>query len=89
MGTPVLGIASNLDQLLNMHFVTAAGAGLLLRADQTSRESVNRAVSLMLSEDSFARQARQIASWFQGYSYRERFDAIVQAALREGGTGQV
>jgi len=44
-GRPVLGIASNLDQLLNIRAVQALGAGLMLRADAVSRRRFEAAVN--------------------------------------------
>jgi UDP:flavonoid glycosyltransferase YjiC (YdhE family) len=44
-GRPVLGIASNLDQFLNMRAVRDRGAGLCLRADALSRGRFEAAVN--------------------------------------------
>ena len=44
-GRPVLGIASNIDQLLNIRAVQARGAGLLLRADAVNRRRFEAAVN--------------------------------------------
>lgn len=44
-GRPVLGIASNIDQFLNMRAVKAEGAGLRLRADALSRRRFEAAVN--------------------------------------------
>ena len=43
-GRPVLGIASNMDQLLNMRAVQATNAGICLRADHLNRRRFERAV---------------------------------------------
>lgn len=43
-GRPVLGLAGNLDQFLNIRAVQAQGAGLGLRADAVRRRSFERAV---------------------------------------------
>ncbi len=43
-GRPVIGIAGNLDQFLNMRAVEARGAGLTLRADTLHRRGLERAV---------------------------------------------
>lgn len=62
-GVPVLGIARNMDQFLNMRAIERFGAGLMIRADRTNglaiektlgqlfatREYANRACSLMES----------------------------------------
>ncbi len=44
-GRPVLGICSNMDQMLNMRAVQALGAGLGLRADALGRSSFEAAVN--------------------------------------------
>ena len=44
-GRPVLGIASNIDQLLNIRAVQARGAGLMLRADALTRRRFEAAVN--------------------------------------------
>jgi UDP:flavonoid glycosyltransferase YjiC (YdhE family) len=47
-GVPVVGIAGNLDQLLNMDYIERFGAGTLVRADRalakTIREATRRAI---------------------------------------------
>jgi UDP:flavonoid glycosyltransferase YjiC (YdhE family) len=47
-GVPVVGIASNLDQHLNMGYVEQAGAGVLLRADRVSAAAVRETVSRVI-----------------------------------------
>ena len=44
-GRPVLGIASNIDQMLNIRAVQAQGAGRVLRADAVSRGRFEAAVN--------------------------------------------
>ncbi|TMW77519.1 glycosyl transferase UDP-glucuronosyltransferase [Thauera sp. UPWRP] len=57
-GKPVLGVAVNMDQFLNMQAIEAFGAGLLVRGDRVSPALVARAVTRLLGEDGFARRAR-------------------------------
>ena len=47
-GVPVLGVASNMDQFLNMAPVVAAGAGRLLRADRLTAGRVREACQALL-----------------------------------------
>tara|TARA_R110000823_G_scaffold210224_14_gene340581 strand:+ start:12154 stop:13395 length:1242 start_codon:yes stop_codon:yes gene_type:complete len=56
-GKPVLGIAGNLDQFLNMQTLTKAGAGLCLRADRLSPRILRAAVDRMLASESFSQRA--------------------------------
>ncbi|PLY48288.1 glycosyl transferase family 1 [Janthinobacterium sp. ROICE36] len=77
-GVPVIGIASNLDQFLNMHAIVGAGAGLLLRADRF-RETALRHAATRLLDDSRARlAARQLAAAFQAYVPEKRLQAGMQ-----------
>ena len=47
-GVPVLGIAANLDQLLNMSFLVEANGGLMVRADQVSPDRIRKAAQRIL-----------------------------------------
>lgn len=49
-GRPALGICSNLDQLLNMQRVAAAGAGVLLHAGQAGGRRLRQAVAGLLAD---------------------------------------
>lgn len=60
-GVPVLGIASNLDQFLNMEAVERAGAGLLLRADRADVSSIRAACLQLLGEARFRKAARALS----------------------------
>ncbi len=80
-GTPVLGIPANLDQLLNMQFIVASGAGLSLRADRISIKRVRDAVQQLLNESSFTQKAQQVAENFRQFCATERFIAVVQDML--------
>lgn len=76
-GVPVLGIASNMDQFLNMGGVVEAGAGILLRADRLDVGVVRTAVIKILSAPSYSECAGKLASIFADYSASERFAAII------------
>lgn len=49
---PVIGIASNLDQYLNMSYLAKAGLGCLLRSDCVTSDAVRQASCLLLGEKS-------------------------------------
>lgn len=59
-GKPILGLASNLDQFLNMQRVEAAGAGLVLRAESATATDI-RVAAADLAGDTRARAAAQRA----------------------------
>ena len=61
-GVPVLGIAQNMDQFLNMQAVEAFGAGLLVRADQVDFAALSSAVAALMSRRSFRDRASELAA---------------------------
>ncbi len=62
-GTPVLGIASNLDQFLNMQAIENAGAGRTLRADRFSAASFATAVTQVLGDAGMRNGAARAEGW--------------------------
>jgi UDP:flavonoid glycosyltransferase YjiC (YdhE family) len=79
-GTPVLGLAGNLDQFLNMSAVERAGAGLLLRADTADVGAVRAAAGRILSDSSFSESAASLAKAFAAYDAPARFRAVLDAS---------
>lgn len=61
-GVPVLGIAGNMDQFLNMRAIAAYGAGLLLRADRANLSRLQTAVEALLSQNSYRVCAQRLAA---------------------------
>ena len=62
-GIPVIGIASNLDQFLNMQAVERVGAGLTLRADRFSGPELEAAVQKALNDTGLRRRAAEAKKW--------------------------
>lgn len=77
-GVPVLGITTNMDQLLNMHFIAARGAGLRLRADEMQAAELSRHAARMLAEPTFATAARRLAADMRRYDTGARFAALLR-----------
>ena len=67
-GVPVLGICSNMDQLLNMNAVAAAGVGIRLRAARLRPGEVSASARQLLGDRTWASRAAAYASY--GASYR-------------------
>jgi len=80
-GRPVLGICSNLDQVLTMQTVAAAGAGEFMRASEASPERPQQALHKLLNTPSYATQAQVLQRDFQAYHPRKLFPAALLAAL--------
>nr|WP_211163168.1 glycosyltransferase [Aromatoleum diolicum] len=61
-GVPVLGIPSNLDQHLNMEYVTAYGAGLSLRPESATVQRLQEAIRTLLHAPEYRRRAGDLAN---------------------------
>lgn len=61
-GVPVLGIAQNMDQFLNMQAVEAFGAGLLMRADQVDSVRLQAAIEALMQRRGFRDRAGELAA---------------------------
>jgi UDP:flavonoid glycosyltransferase YjiC (YdhE family) len=79
-GVPVIGIASNLDQFLNMQAIEAAGAGVLSRADRFREDRFRSLVQRTLNDGGFRVAAQRIAMWFARYPAAQRFRASLGVA---------
>ncbi len=76
-GLPVLGIPSNLDQMLNMRCVEAARVGLALRADQVMIDRLGGVVRRLLNDPVYRANAESMAATFVHWSSQKRFAQLV------------
>lgn len=85
-GTPVLGLASNLDQYLAMQAVERESAGLLVRARSATVPSVLLALRTLLGSAAHREGARRVQGMLRGAPAVDRFRrfvARVTGATRE------
>lgn len=80
-GVPILGICSNMDQLLNMRAIERLGAGLALRAACVRPAQLKKAVHTLLETPTYARIALQAGERFRQVAAGERFRAFVSEIL--------
>jgi UDP:flavonoid glycosyltransferase YjiC (YdhE family) len=80
-GVPVLGIAGNLDQYLNMDGVLRAGAGALLRSDRLAEEPLREAALQLLSQPEPREGAARVAQQFQRYDAGARLAGCLARIL--------
>lgn len=60
-GVPVLGIAWNMDQFMNMRAIEEFGAGILLRADRCGQGAVRQAVGALSADPRHRQRASALA----------------------------
>jgi UDP:flavonoid glycosyltransferase YjiC (YdhE family) len=77
-GVPVLGLASNMDQHLNMHSAQDLGAGLLLRSDRASARDIRTLASALLDDPGYGSAARKLAGVMSTYDATASFRRIVE-----------
>ncbi len=80
-GAPVLGLAANMDQQLNMDCVQRSGAGCWIRAMSVSPGSVRRKVRELLSRPSYREAAADLQAAFGRYPAQDRFRNLVARVL--------
>ncbi|MFN8390446.1 MAG: glycosyl transferase family 1 [Bdellovibrionota bacterium] len=88
-GKPVLGIASNMDQLLCMTNVHRCGAGILCRADNSSAEDFKTALTALLRSTRHRDLAKEIAKELEEYRPEKIFPSILNEVTGAEPRGQV
>lgn len=77
-GRPVLGICSNLDQIMTMQGISSAGAGVFMRAGEASLTRVRQAIQQIQVNASFGEAARAVQSSFVAHDASSRFPMVVE-----------
>ena len=79
-GVPVLGIASNMDQFLNMQAIVEANAGAVIRADRVLPTTLRAEVQRLLASEAIHRSAAVLAGEHQPSGAPRRFADFAIAA---------
>jgi UDP:flavonoid glycosyltransferase YjiC (YdhE family) len=77
-GTPVLGLAGNMDQHLSMRSVTAKGVGLLVRSEHATPTAIAHAARRLLDEPDFRARAKDMADRFADHDAPAAFARAVE-----------
>lgn len=80
-GLPVLGVCSNMDQLLNMNAIEHLGAGMTLRAAYVRSAQLKAAVQTLLDNPAYTRAAGQAGERFRQVDAGQRFRTFVADVL--------
>ena len=81
VGTPVLGLASNIDQHMNMDAVCRTRGGAMLRAEESTVKEIRNCVTKMLAQPEYSEAAQAIAKIFAKYDAPSRFREILDGIL--------
>ena len=77
-GTPVIGVAYNLDQYLSMQAIDRYGAGVTLRSGSLTAARIRAAVALVLADHRYTERAAEVGQELRGYDARTEFARIVE-----------
>ncbi|MCB0332143.1 MAG: hypothetical protein KDD55_01520 [Bdellovibrionales bacterium] len=78
-GTPVIGIASNMDQMLNMQHVHRSKAGILLRADTFTPVDLKLAIDEIHHSSTIQKQTQSVCSLLQETSFQNIFTHLLSS----------
>ena len=81
-GVPVLGICTNMDQLLNMDAIERLGAGRTLRAARVTPDALRQAVDALLGTSAYRQAAAAAGERFRKVDAGQRFRDFVAEVLR-------
>lgn len=80
-GKPVVGLASNLDQHLNMFRIEEAGAGIRLHSATADAEVIRNTLHYSLNDGDLGANARRLAAAIAGRNPFQVFENVLAAAL--------
>lgn len=81
-GVPIVGIAGNMDQVLNMTYIEKAGAGTWLRPCEVTPRRLKRIVASLLDDEASRKCAQSLMQSIASYSAEARFRELVLQHLR-------
>jgi len=81
-GVPVLGMSSNMDQLLAMRAIEKAGGGIMLRAESANKDNIYRTVDELCNNPRYRWGASKIAKEFKNYDAIQRVETILSQLLK-------
>ena len=82
VGVPVLGICSNMDQLLNMTAVQGLGAGISLRAGKANFAEIRSAINALLEQPAYLEAAGRVRQAVLQHDAMQHFQKVVAEILQ-------
>ena len=77
VATPVIGMATNMDQHLNMQSVQRLGAGLALRSDRLTPSAIRSAVARIMDNPAYAASAHNVQERLQKFIPSNEISKII------------
>ena len=80
-GAPVLGIASNMDQMLAMGAVENTRAGILLRSGQATTATIKAAINTLTTDATYRKNAQELKERWAPSDSLDNFRAFLAEIL--------
>lgn len=80
-GVPILGLTTNMDQLLNMQAIEQQDVGICLRQNSASKQDIYQATRSLLDKASYAEAAERMATVVTQYNTEQRFATLLDEIL--------
>lgn len=80
-GVPVIGVAGNLDQHLNMSYLEQSGVGIMLRPGRGFASALAEAVKRILRNDAYRQQAMTVKGQLEAYRPERIFPDLITTLL--------
>ncbi|MDD5389579.1 MAG: glycosyltransferase [Gallionellaceae bacterium] len=80
-GVPVIGVCSNLDQLLNMTAIARLGCGVMLRAGGLAPATLRETAKAVLAVPAYTQAAARMGQVLEQYDSKQRFRDTVSELL--------
>ncbi len=80
-GTPVIGVPTNMDQLLAMRCIERYGAGVTVRPARVRRGELPAVAAAMLADPGYRARARELADGFARMNPYTAFPALLREAV--------
>ncbi len=76
-GTPVIGIPSNMDQLLAMRFIEDAEAGKLVRFRDVNKQLFSDTIKQIVSYDELSAGAKKVQRYMSAFDAKSNFSSYL------------
>jgi len=83
-GTPIVGIAMQMEQQINLDAITNAGAGMRLAADQWRASTIQRAIRTLIDDPSYTMRAQELAHGIHTSSGRQQCAERIWQYIEQG-----
>ncbi len=84
VGTPVIGVPRNLDQLMSLSFIEAFKVGITLRPNDINRKQFKKSLHDIIHDKDYKYNAKKLAKNIAESTPEEKFSKVITNLLNQG-----